>query len=51
MGVEAGRDEEEVRREIIERGQDARGEGLTEVLAVVAGFERHIEDIAGAGLV
>src|SRR3979490_2671390 len=49
--VEASTDEEKVRRKRVERGQDARLPGHAESLAVVAGFERRVEDVAGAGRV
>src|SRR5262245_35674632 len=51
MGVEAGRDEKEIRREGIERGKDARLVGGAEIVAVVAGLERRVENIAHARLI
>src|SRR5262245_48781186 len=51
MGVEAGRDEKEVGGEGIERGEDARLVGRAEIVAVVAGLERRVEDIADARLI
>ena len=51
MGVEAGRDEKEIGGEGVERGKDARLVGRAEIVAVVAGLERRVEDIAHARLV
>src|SRR5262245_66681412 len=51
MGVEAGRDEKEIGSEGVERGKDARFVGVAEIVAVIAGLERRVEDIAYALLI
>src|SRR3972149_6072981 len=51
MRIEAGRHEEKIRGEFVERGQDAGLEGRAKVFAVVARLERRVPDIAQPALV
>ena len=50
MGIEAGRDDDELRSECVERGQNPVLECLAQFHAAVACSERRIEDIAHPGL-
>src|SRR5262245_54576210 len=50
MGIESGRDENDIWRKIVKRGQDATLEGGAERFAAIGRFQWRIPDIADAGL-